>query len=213
MFVPQLLAVLPLALGLTVPLDAALSSFTYGNGGVKVGGPGRPVLGEVNAALTHVSNLDLTTGVKPRRVDLDLGHTTHAKVDINANANLHHLDTHAQADVNSYTSGKTTLATRTSSLPDLEAGASFCITLATGITLDSGIFLDAGICLCADAELEADPLSGVRVVASSGAIITGAAAVKLRNSVSQTPCHVSTVPDVSTDSCRCSSPSSVTCLT
>lgn len=189
-----LLSVLPLALGLTVPLDSTLKSFTHGQGDAKLGWPARPDLAQVDGALTHVSNLDLNTGAKPRHLSFDSVTNADAIVDLDLDATInhahhavHHLGADLEADADAFSS--TTLATRTTGLlPNLAAGASFCITLGTSVTLDNGIFLAAGICLCADATVQANPIGGpVRIVASSGQVIEGALAIKLRNSVSPAP--------------------------
>jgi hypothetical protein len=79
--------------------------------------------------------------------------------------------------------------TVTTLLPNIDAGLSFCITLAADADLSSGdgqvLTLDAGICLCVDTDVEINPSpNGVVVELSTGAKIQGALAVKLRRSVS-----------------------------
>jgi hypothetical protein len=79
--------------------------------------------------------------------------------------------------------------TVTTLLPNIDAGLSFCITLAADADLSSGdgqvLTLDAGICLCVDTDVEINPSpNGVVVELSTGARIQGALAVKLRRSVS-----------------------------
>jgi hypothetical protein len=75
--------------------------------------------------------------------------------------------------------------TVTQILPDINAGVSFCITLAADANLavdGDSVFLAAGTCLCVDPAVGAG--SGITVQASTGDTFTGALAVKLRNSVS-----------------------------
>jgi hypothetical protein len=79
-------------------------------------------------------------------------------------------------------------------LPQIDAGLSFCVTLAADAHLVADgqvLFIAAGVCLCADADVEVNPSpNGVTVVASSGLTVRGATAVKLRASVRDNPSHV-----------------------
>ena len=74
-------------------------------------------------------------------------------------------------------------------LPQIDAGLSFCITLAVAATLDIGavnpLYLAAGTCLCVDADVEINPAAGqVKVATSIGLTLEGEVAIKLRRSVS-----------------------------
>jgi hypothetical protein len=74
-------------------------------------------------------------------------------------------------------------------LPQIDAGLSFCITLAVDATLNIGainpLFLAAGTCLCVDADVEVNPSAGqVKVATSIGLTLKGEVAIKLRRSVS-----------------------------
>lgn len=90
---------------------------------------------------------------------------------------------------------KDVVHTVTALLPDINAGVSFCITLAADANIAAdgdSVFLAAGTCLCVDAA--AGVGSGITVQASTGQTFTGNLAVKLRNSVSHplTPLYLIT---------------------
>lgn len=83
-----------------------------------------------------------------------------------------------------------TLAKRANPLlPNIQAGASFCVTLTSAVAVTAPgtttVNLAAGTCLCFDANAATSGgiNDGFVVVASSGQIFTGAAAARLQTSV------------------------------
>lgn len=208
-----ILALLPLSSALRVPLDldASLNTASSLSSDARVqveNTAHRLFAGEIDlaTAVKHYTNLKLDS--RSTILDVDLNAAT--DVDVYLQTKLRQaLDLqakiHAEAQAKADAKGKAKVATRTVgiSLPDIYAGASFCVTLASDLQISNSVTLSAGTCICVDAAVAGGLQGPVTVYTSSGATFTGELAVKIRDSVSRLHVHHTKTPRLTCATSSC----------